>query len=274
VVDKAGRDHLGAVSRVYGPETWEVYDLLDQSLDPRGPEAMLALAVERLKPGSRVLDVGCRDASHLIELVRATGAKGVGLDPVVRLVEQARKAITEAGLDERVEVVEGVMQHLPFPGESFDVVWCRDVIEVVEDLGAGIAEIARVLRPGGDLFVYTVLATERLEPKEAQMLCSQSLALVADNLAGEHVEDAFRRAGLAVVVKDEVGTQWREHAEERSQPASQALLRLARLRRQRDRIVEQAGEDIYAHIESNLHWLVYQFLGKLLPTIYALRKGA
>ena len=51
------------------------------------------------------------------------------------------------------------------------------------------------------------------------------------------------------------------------------LLRLARLRRQRDAIVEQAGEEIYGHIESNLHWLVYQFLGKLLPTIYVLRKA-
>ena len=267
-----GGDHLQAVSRVYGPETWEVYDLLDQSLDPRGPETMLALAVERLRAESRVLDVGCRDASHLIELVRASGASGVGLDPVGRLVEQARTAIVEAGLDERVEVVEGVMQHLPFPDESFDLVWCRDVIEIVEDLGAGIAEIARALRPGGHLILFTVLTTERLEPKEAQMLRSQNLALVADNLVQENIEDAFRRAGLAVIVRDEVGTEWREYAEERSQPASQALLRLARLRRQRDRIVEQAGEDIYAHIESNLHWLVYQFLGKLLPTIYLLRK--
>jgi hypothetical protein len=55
-MDEVGRDHLRAVSRVYGPETWEVYDLLDQSLDPRGPEAMLALAADRLTPGSRVLE--------------------------------------------------------------------------------------------------------------------------------------------------------------------------------------------------------------------------
>jgi 2-polyprenyl-6-hydroxyphenyl methylase/3-demethylubiquinone-9 3-methyltransferase len=235
---------------------------------------MLALAVERLTAESRVLDVGCRDASHLIELVRASGAKGVGLDPVGRLVEQARKAIVEAGSTSGLRSSEGVMQHLPFPDELFDLVWCRDVIEIVEDLGAGMAEIAGVLRPGGHLILFTVLATERLQPNEAQMLRNQSLALVADNLAEENVEDAFRRAGLAVIVRDEVGTEWREYAEERSQPASQALLRLARLRRQRERIVEQAGEDICAHIESNLHWLVYQFLGKLLPTIYVLRKSA
>src|SRR5215218_3737533 len=110
-MDEAGRDHLRAVSRVYGPETWEVYDLLDQSLDPRGPEAMLALAADRLTPASRVLDVGCRDASHLIELVRTSGATGVGLDPVNRLAERARTAVGEAGLTERIEIVEAPMQN-------------------------------------------------------------------------------------------------------------------------------------------------------------------
>lgn len=74
---------------------------------------MLALGIERLTPASRVLDVGCCDASHLIKLVRASGPTGVGLDPVSRLVDQARKAVAEAGLNDRVDV-EGVMQHIPF----------------------------------------------------------------------------------------------------------------------------------------------------------------
>lgn len=181
-------------------------------------------------------------------------------------------AVSEAGLDDRLEIVEGVMRRIPFPDASFDLVWCRDVLTVVDGLDSGIAEIARVLRPGGHLIVYIVLATDRLEPKEAEMLLGQSLAIMPENVVEANVEDAFRDAGLEVVVKDEIGTEWREHAEERSQPASQALLRLARLRRQRDRIVAEAGEEIYAHIESNLHWLVYQFLGKLMPTIYVFAK--
>jgi SAM-dependent methyltransferase len=263
--------HLGGVSRVYGPEAWDVYELLDRSLDPRGPDSMLALGAERLTPAARVLDVGCRDATHLIELVRASGASGVGLDPLSRFVERARTAVRDAGLEDRVQIVEGVIQDLPFPDGSFDLVWCRDVLEIVDDLRAGVAELARVLRPGGEAIVFTVVTTERLEPKEAELLVGQNLTLVADNLVEANLEAAFREAGLAVVVRDEIGTEWREHAEERSQPASRALLRLARLRRQRDRIVEQAGEDIYAHVESNLHWSVYQFLGKLLPLVFLLR---
>lgn len=69
-----------------------MYDLLDRSLDPRGPDLMLEVAIERLAPTSSVLDVGRRDAAYLIELVRTTDASGVGLDPVRLLVEQARKA--------------------------------------------------------------------------------------------------------------------------------------------------------------------------------------
>ncbi len=44
-------DHLRAISRVYGAETWEVYDLLDRSLEPRGPEVM-SLASARLTQAS------------------------------------------------------------------------------------------------------------------------------------------------------------------------------------------------------------------------------
>ncbi|HEX3807770.1 MAG TPA: class I SAM-dependent methyltransferase [Gaiellaceae bacterium] len=265
-------DHVNAVSRVYGPEAWEVYDLLDQSLDPRVPDAMLELATERLTPSSAVLDVGCRDAAYLIELVRVSGARGVGIDPVSRLAEQARKAVAEAGLTSRIEIAEGVMQSLPYPDASFDLVWCRDVMEIVEGLESGIVEMARVIRAGGHLVAFTVFATDLLEPKEAAMLARQNLALVAANLVEKDVEAAFGRAGLEVVVKDEIGTEWREYVEERSQSVSRDLLRLARLRRQRDRIVAEAGEEIYGHIESNLHWSAYQFLGKLLPVVYVLRK--
>ena len=48
--------------------------------------------------------------------------------------------------------------------------------------------------------------------------------------------------------------------------------RLSRLRRQRDLIIAQHGEDLYQHVDANLHWEVFQFLGKLLPVVYVLRR--
>jgi ubiquinone/menaquinone biosynthesis C-methylase UbiE len=268
-----GDDHLRAVSRVYGPETWDVYAALDRSLDPRGPEAMLDLATERLTPASHVLDIGCRDAAYLIRLVQASGARGVGIDPVTRLIEKARAAVAEVGLGAKIELLEGVMQEIPYPDGAFDLVWCRDVIEVVDEVEAGMTEIARVLRPGGELILFTVLATERLESKDLSMI-GQNLAVVPENLDEATIAAAFHKGGLSVVLKDVIGTEWREYAEERTQPVSRDLLRLARLRRQREQIVASAGTDIYGHIESTLHWQVFQFLGKLLPAIYVLRKPA
>ena len=265
-------DHLQAVSRVYGPETWDLYDVLDRSIDPRGPDVMHAWAAEHLRPESVILDVGCRDAAHLIRLVQASGASGAGVDPVHRLAEQARHAVTEARLDDRIEIVEGVVQDLPYPDDHFDLVWCREVLEVVDPLEAALSEVARVLRADGHVLVYTCFATDLLEPKEAATVLERSLATVSANLVQRTVEDAFVQAGLAVTRRDVIGTEWREYTEERTKPVSEALLRLARLRRQRDRIVEEVGQDIYDHVQASLHWLVYQFLGKLQPTMYLLRK--
>ncbi len=264
-------DHLTAVSRVYGPETWDLYDILDQTLNPRGPDSLLSLAIDRTDVESVILDVGCRDASHLIELVKATGARGIGIDPVPRLVEQARAAVAKRNLAARIEVVEAQMMSIPFPDSSFDVVWCRDVLELVANLRAGLDEVARVLRVDGEVIVFTVVATDRLEPADAAML-AQNLTVVPENLVEARIEALFAQAGLTIVAKDEIGTEWREYAEERTKPVSRDLLRLARLRRGQDEIRQRAGQDIYAHIEANLHWSVFQFLGKLLPVVYQLRK--
>ncbi|HKE67369.1 MAG TPA: hypothetical protein VKB59_22410, partial [Micromonosporaceae bacterium] len=60
-------------------------------------------------------------------------------------------------------------------------------------------------------------------------------------------------------------------AEERTQPVSRSLLQLSRLRRQRDEIIATRGQDVYDHVEAQLHWLLFQFLGKFNPVIHVLR---
>ena len=268
----AAGDHIDAIARVYGPEAWEIYDRLDRSLDPRGPELLHELAAKHLTADTTILDVGCRDGAHLLELVRSSGGSGIGLDPVPRLLERGRQAVEEAGLADRIRFVEGLVESLPFADDSFDLIWCRDVLELVEGLDRGIAEIARVLRGGGHVIVFTVFATDLLEPLERRLVVGQNLALVEANLDAANVEDAFARAGLTIELKEVIGTEWREHAEESTLVTSRDLLRLARLRRQRDEIVAAADAELYGHLESNLHWSAYQFLGKLAPTIYVLRK--
>jgi SAM-dependent methyltransferase len=264
-------DNREQLSRVYSEETWRVYEALDQSLEPRGPSSLYDVAGSYLKADAKILDAGCRDATHLIELVRRYGATGVGIDPVDVHIERAHAAVEAAELDDRIRVFVGVMQELPFPDGHFDFVWCRDVVTQVDGLEAALRETARVLSPDGHMLVYATLRTDQMSPQEAELF-SRHLGNVPASLMERNVEDAFTRAGLAIERKDIVGTEWREYAEERTQPVSLALLRLSRLRRQRDALVAKFGEDICDSVEANLHWETFQFLGKLLPTVYVLRR--
>lgn len=101
--------------------------------------------------GSRglvVLDVGSGQGLDLIGYARA-GAHATGVDLTPRHVELAR-AHLEA-LDLEADVVEGDAERLPFPDNSFDRVSSNGVLHHIPDIERALAEIRRVLRPGGDV---------------------------------------------------------------------------------------------------------------------------
>lgn len=266
----ADPQHLARMQSVYGDDDEQLRALLDESLAPRPPDLLLDLALPLLTPQSRLLDVGCRDARHLISLVSRSGCSGIGIDPIERNLERARVAVSAAGLERRIEIRRGVMEQLQEPDNSVDVVWCRDVLEVILDLDRGLAEVARVLKSGGAAVVYTVFATPRLEPREAAAL-NEPLGNVPRNLDRPTVEAAFERAGFQVERVDDIGTEFREYEEERSQPVSESLLRLARLRRSRADVISRFGKEKYDLFEASLQWLAYLLLGKLEPVAYVLR---
>ena len=262
--------NLENLTRVYGPTTWDVYERLDVSLDPLGPDSLFDIAGEFLADSQVVLDAGSRDGAHLIELVRRFNVDGVGVEPVAIHVERAVAAVEAAGLVDRITLHEGLMHRLPYPDAYFDFVWCRDVVEQVDDLEGALVEVARVMKPEARLLVFTTVATDLLTAADAAMM-RKHLGNVETNLNRSEVELAFRRSGFVVEDLRVIGTEWREYAEERTRPVSQSLLRLARLRRQRESVIAAHGVDIYEHIEANLHWEVFQFLGKLEPLVYVLR---
>src|SRR5205085_11529735 len=107
---------------VYGDDDAQLRALLSESLAPRPPDFLLDLALPLLTPDSRLLDVGCRDARHLIPLVMRSGCTGVGIDPVERNINRARAAVTAADLDQRIELRPGVMAETDDPDGSVDVV--------------------------------------------------------------------------------------------------------------------------------------------------------
>jgi demethylmenaquinone methyltransferase / 2-methoxy-6-polyprenyl-1,4-benzoquinol methylase len=98
-------------------------------------------------PQDRVLDVATGTAAVAMELTRRTGCRVVGLDQSREMLETGRRRIEEAGLENRIELVEGVADSLPFEDASFDALTFTYLLRYVDDPEATMRELARVVRP-------------------------------------------------------------------------------------------------------------------------------
>jgi SAM-dependent methyltransferase len=252
----------------------ELKATLGQSLAPRGSAWLLELFAELgPEPGQLVVDIGARDASATITLAQEHGLQAVALDPVALHCERARQAIAEAGLAERIDVVEGVIEALPLDDASVDWIWCRDVLVHV-DARRGLAECARVLRPGGAMVAYVTLATERLEPNEAADV-ARLAAIVPESFTATGIEAAAAAAGLVTRRVERIGSEWRERLiEDGDVDTATGLLAVARLDRRRPELVERFGAEAVDVARNGFLWGVYQMLGKLSPTVYVWERHA
>jgi SAM-dependent methyltransferase len=111
-----------------------------------------------LAPGQRVLDLGCGEGRHAISVWLAAPARVVGIDRNAADIATAQCRATEfAAPDSDPQRALGFARadgvRLPFADQSFDRVICAEVLEHVPDYAAMLAEIGRVLKPGGVLAV-------------------------------------------------------------------------------------------------------------------------
>lgn len=98
-----------------------------------------------------VLDVACGPAGVTCALARATRASIVGVDLSPEMLGEGAANIARQGFDDRVGLVLGRGEQLPFEDGAFDALTCTYLLRYVADPAATIAELARVVRPGGPI---------------------------------------------------------------------------------------------------------------------------
>jgi 2-polyprenyl-6-hydroxyphenyl methylase / 3-demethylubiquinone-9 3-methyltransferase len=137
--------------------TWwdenEPLNLLRTSVNPGRFGYFRDVLTKRLSidpQGKKILDVGCGGGILAEEFARI-GCQMIGIDPSVSSLATARAHAQQAGLD--IDYRVGLGEDLPFADESFEVVYCSDVLEHVNDLEKVTSEIARVLKSNG-VFLY------------------------------------------------------------------------------------------------------------------------
>jgi ubiquinone/menaquinone biosynthesis C-methylase UbiE len=220
----------------------------------------------------QVLDAGCGEGSHACRLAQQFSCQVTGLDPAESNLARAKQLAVEMGLSGRVSFQPGVIEEIPFTEKRFDLIWCRDMLVHVRQLGVALRECHRVLKDNGTLLIYTVLATDLLEPKEAFQICVP-LQVIIDNLVQPYLEQIFKAAGWQIALTMALGSEPVEYLEaENKGQYARALKRIALMRRQRERFVAELGQAEYEQTLALYQWDVYQFLGKLSQTIYILKK--
>ena len=124
------------------------YDALSSALsfgqDPRWRRALVAAVAP--PPGARVLDVATGTGMVTAELLARCDCTVVGIDQSAEMLAAARARF--AG-DERVELIDGEAERLPFADQSFDALTFTYLLRYVDDPAATIRELARVVKPGG-----------------------------------------------------------------------------------------------------------------------------
>src|SRR5947208_1011886 len=124
-------------------------------------------AVAELREGETVLDLGSGGGIDVILSATRVGASGTayGLDMTDEMLALAQKNAADAGV-RNVHLLKGVIEQIPLPADSVDVVISNCVINLSVDKPAVLTEIARVLRPGGRIGISDVVAEDRHQPEQ------------------------------------------------------------------------------------------------------------
>jgi arsenite methyltransferase len=214
--------------------------LLDGELHPGGDRLTRRLAqLAGIERGRRVLDVASGRGATALLLARELECEVVGVDLGSLAIEQAVDAAREAGLQDRVRFAEGDAEELPFPDAGFDVALSECSLCTFPDKRRAVAEMARVVRPGGTIAIADVTADLDALPAQLRSAAAR-VACVADARSVDDYASLLRDAGCEPVAIETHDDDLRVMADR-----VEARLRIARMLappgEQRDRAAEASA---------------------------------
>lgn len=142
-VHALARDLFSGISASY--DRWAQVLSLGQYLRWR------SVLVSKAAPSKMILDVATGRAGVAIAVAQKCGANVVGLDVTRPMLFAGRRVVVEAGMEDLIWLVQGRAEDLPFPDGAFDAVFFTFLLRYVSDPEATIREMARVLKPGGQM---------------------------------------------------------------------------------------------------------------------------
>jgi len=155
--------------------------------------------IGKVHEGETVVEVGSGGGTDLLISARRAGEAGraIGIDPTPAMRQIAMESAIEAGLADRILILEGTSEDLPLPDASVDVVSSNGVLNLAVDKQRAIGEMFRVLVPGGRLHLADVFLGKEL--KESERLDSN---LWAGCVAGALLEAEILEIAATAGFKD------------------------------------------------------------------------
>ena len=153
-----------------------------------------------LQPGEVVVDFGCGGGIDVILALQKVGPQGkvVGIDFAPEMIERAKHAVAEAGLQDRdIELHVMSMQKSQLPDGFADVVISNCVINLCPDKGAVYGEAFRILKPGGRLAISDIVLTEKIDPELQERFRSSWAGCLGGAIVEGEYWQTLKQAGFA-----------------------------------------------------------------------------
>ncbi len=162
--DKSKKEQIAEMFDNISPKYDFLNHFLSVGIDIRWRKKVVK-RIQSLHP-EKVLDIATGTGDLAIMMAQKTQAQITGLDLSAGMLEIGRKKIAEKKLDDRIEMIQGDSENLPFENNTFDAVTVSFGVRNFENLEKGLTEINRVLKPNGTFIILEFAQPEKFPMKQ------------------------------------------------------------------------------------------------------------